>query len=42
MDEYNPMELEHEQLVIIVSSTFGNGEPPENGTVSCFRHSLGG
>ncbi|XP_065196544.1 nitric oxide synthase 3-like [Sycon ciliatum] len=36
MDEYNPLELEHEQMVVIVTSTFGNGEPPENG-VEFFR-----
>lgn len=34
MDDYNARELEHEQLVIIVTSTFGNGEPPDNGVVS--------
>ena len=36
MDEYQPKQLEHEQLVIVVGSTFGNGEPPENGLVSPF------
>jgi sulfite reductase alpha subunit-like flavoprotein len=32
MNEYDfANELEHETLVILVSSTFGNGEPPNNG-----------
>ncbi|CAL1539172.1 unnamed protein product, partial [Lymnaea stagnalis] len=31
MDEYDVSSLEHECLVLIVTSTFGNGEPPENG-----------
>ncbi|XP_074641396.1 nitric oxide synthase, salivary gland-like [Tubulanus polymorphus] len=31
MDNYDIMELEHEALVIFVTSTFGNGDPPENG-----------
>lgn len=26
--------IEHETLVLIVASTFGNGEPPANGVVS--------
>lgn len=34
MDEYPHPELENEQLVLIVTSTFGNGDPPENGEVS--------
>ena len=33
MDEYDISELEHEALVLIVTSTFGNGDPPENGEV---------
>ncbi|ESO82408.1 hypothetical protein LOTGIDRAFT_197993 [Lottia gigantea] len=33
MDEYDITELEHEALVLIVTSTFGNGDPPENGEV---------
>uniref|UniRef100_A0A672RGN3 Nitric oxide synthase n=1 Tax=Sinocyclocheilus grahami TaxID=75366 RepID=A0A672RGN3_SINGR len=31
MDEYDTVDLEHETLVIVVTSTFGNGDPPENG-----------
>ncbi|KAK5618595.1 Nitric oxide synthase, brain [Crenichthys baileyi] len=31
MDEYDVVDLEHETLVLAVTSTFGNGDPPENG-----------
>lgn len=31
MDTYDVISLEHESLVLIVTSTFGNGDPPENG-----------
>ncbi|KAB0395991.1 hypothetical protein E2I00_013399 [Balaenoptera physalus] len=31
MDEYDVVSLEHETLVLVVTSTFGNGDPPENG-----------
>ncbi|XP_033848982.3 nitric oxide synthase 3-like isoform X2 [Acipenser ruthenus] len=31
MDEYDIVKLEHENLVLVVTSTFGNGDPPENG-----------
>eukprot|EP00795_Rhopilema_esculentum_P015606 gene15605-6882_t len=31
MGDFNFPELEHEQLVLIVTSTFGNGEAPSNG-----------
>ncbi len=34
MDEYDTVDLEHETLVLVVTSTFGNGDPPENGEVS--------
>lgn len=43
MEDYDLIELEHEALVLIVTSTFGNGDPPENGevcidTASKFEH----
>uniref|UniRef100_A0A8C6XLD1 Nitric oxide synthase 3 n=1 Tax=Naja naja TaxID=35670 RepID=A0A8C6XLD1_NAJNA len=31
LDEYDVVSLEHETLVLVVTSTFGNGDPPENG-----------
>ncbi|XP_059143081.1 nitric oxide synthase-like isoform X2 [Physella acuta] len=31
MEDYDVNSLEHESLVIVISSTFGNGDPPENG-----------
>ncbi|XP_076109022.1 nitric oxide synthase 1-like [Mytilus galloprovincialis] len=31
MDSYNLSELRQEQLILFVTSTFGNGDPPENG-----------
>ncbi|KAJ6666693.1 hypothetical protein lerEdw1_020417 [Lerista edwardsae] len=31
LDEYDVVALEHETLVLVVTSTFGNGDPPENG-----------
>uniref|UniRef100_A0A4W3HWQ3 nitric-oxide synthase (NADPH) n=1 Tax=Callorhinchus milii TaxID=7868 RepID=A0A4W3HWQ3_CALMI len=33
MDDYDIVHLEHEALVLVVTSTFGNGDPPENGEV---------
>ena len=33
MKDYPHPELENEDLVLIVTSTFGNGDPPENGEV---------
>uniref|UniRef100_A0A2K5S104 Nitric oxide synthase 3 n=1 Tax=Cebus imitator TaxID=2715852 RepID=A0A2K5S104_CEBIM len=37
MDEYDVVSLEHETLVLVVTSTFGNGDPPENGEVRISR-----
>ena len=33
MEDYDVIHLEHEALVLYVTSTFGNGDPPENGEV---------
>ena len=36
MADYDVKNIEGESLMIIVTSTFGNGEGPENGVVSFF------
>lgn len=33
MADYDISSMEHEALLLIVTSTFGNGDPPENGEV---------
>lgn len=33
MDEYNICDLEKETLLLVVTSTFGNGDSPGNGKV---------
>lgn len=33
MEDYNKANLEQEQLVLVVTSTFGSGDPPSNGEV---------
>ena len=34
MEDFDIQDLEYESLVLVVTSTFGNGDPPENGEVS--------
>uniref|UniRef100_A0A8B9Z2H6 nitric-oxide synthase (NADPH) n=1 Tax=Buteo japonicus TaxID=224669 RepID=A0A8B9Z2H6_9AVES len=38
MDEYDIVHLEHETMVLVVTSTFGNGDPPENGEQEPHAH----
>lgn len=40
MEEYDAIHLEHEALVLFVTSTFGNGDPPENGEVRLFQSNI--
>lgn len=37
MSDYELSFIEHEALLLVIASTFGNGDPPENGEV-CFSH----
>jgi len=34
MEDYDVINMEHETLILVVTSTFGNGDPPENGEAS--------
>lgn len=36
MSDYNKSLIANESLVIFVTSTFGNGDPPENGEVNIY------
>lgn len=39
MEDYKASELRNEKFIIMVTSTFGSGEPPDNGKVGwkfCF------
>ena len=33
MEDYNFLDIENERCVLVVASTFGNGEAPDNGQV---------
>lgn len=33
MADYDISNIEHEALLLVITSTFGNGDPPENGEV---------
>lgn len=34
MNDYDIANLEHESLLLVVTSTFGNGDAPDNGEVN--------
>ena len=41
MKDYDVVDIEHETLLLIITSTFGNGDPPENGEVKlCSKLSM--
>lgn len=37
MADYDFSDMEYEELLLVVTSTFGNGDPPENGEVNSRR-----
>ena len=38
LEDYRVTDIENEQCVLVVASTFGNGEPPDNGQVRLTNH----
>lgn len=36
MADYDISSMEHEAMLLVVTSTFGNGDPPENGEVTIY------
>lgn len=40
MNEYDIINIEHETLILVVTSTFGNGDPPENGEVKKLKNTV--
>lgn len=36
MSDYDISNIEHEALLLVITSTFGNGDPPENGEVNLY------
>ncbi|XP_022236006.1 nitric oxide synthase, salivary gland-like, partial [Limulus polyphemus] len=40
MEDYDVRNLEQESLFIVVTSTFGNGNPPDNGKVACSSYNF--
>ena len=42
MADYDISNIEHEALLLVITSTFGNGDPPENGEVNNLAYKLRG